>query len=250
MKKALRIISLILIVAIMSISLSGCMVIDMVREEQAFWGEDNKIKYGEYEYMLLPESENLQPVCNELNFVYITTEDVPVLLSGAFGDRYDISDDKVFIFTDGENGYTCYCRSDRYDDIKDKITSGFKPESYCYSYFDMVDYEDRYYMFSADEVEAVNSVVKSVTPDIMPEAASLNYDYIVNVEACTKDMIFRTYIADICITGENYFVVVTEEAETLMYKVPDEQKSIFKKIMKSAVDSEAVFYEEYEDIEE
>ena len=112
-------------------------------------------------------------------------------------------------------------------------------------YLDIEEYEDRYYLFSADEVEAVNDVIKNVTPDIMPEAATLDYDSIVSVEACTKDLIFRSFVADICITGENYFVVVTEDEQTLMYKVPEEKRKIFEKIMKTVVDSQEEYFEEF-----
>ena len=250
MKKALRILCLITVTVIVCLSLSGCTLIDEMRDAHAFWSKDNTIKYGEYEYKLLPASETLKPVFNAYNSVYVTDEEVPVLLSSSFGQNYYVSDDGIFLFTDMEDGYICYCRNDRYDEILQKITNGFEPESYCYSYYDYENTEDTYYVFSETEVEAVNNVVKSVIPTVMPEAATLDYDYIVSIEACSKDLFFRTYIADICITDNKYYVVVTEDENTLLYQVSGELQETFEKIMKAAVDSEKQLHNSFSDFED
>lgn len=251
MKKVLRAISLIVVTVIVCCSLSGCMAIDKLRQSQAFWIDDSTIEYQNQKYIALPYDDKLQPVTNEHNTVEVTQKDVPVLLSAFIGDTFDLSDDGVFLCIREDAGYISYCLEEHYKEINDKIQNGYDIETYCYEYYDYENDEYKYYKFSKQEEEAVEYVVNNIEPQIMPEAATLDFEHLVVVEACSEDMYFRKDAAQITIKDDTYYVVITQyedtlNEQTLLYKVPEDKKDIFVKMLKPSVESEVRLYEDFE----
>ena len=249
MKRIFRVLALILITVILASSLSGCLLIDEMREEQAFIGEENTIEYKGKKYMLLPVDEALKPIAIKNNSVSVTEKDVPVLLSAIMGMPYDVSDDGVFIFTYSVDSYLCYCIEDYFDEISKKLANGYDMNSFCYEYFNYEEDEYRFYQLSEEEKDAVLYVIRNVEPQELPVGAMLDYDYLANIEACSDDMYFRKDIARITVKNSVYQVVITEyegteNEQTLLYRVPDDLNNVFEKIMKPMVDNE-FYIDEY-----
>lgn len=249
MKRIFRVLGLILITVIVATSLSGCLLIDEMREEQAFIVEENIIEYKGKKYMLLPVDETLKPISTENKSAQVTEKDVPVLLSAIIGLPYDVSDDGVFIFTYTADNYLCYCREDRFDEISKMLANGYDLDDYCYEYYDYEEDDYKFYRFSSEEKQAVLYVIQNVEPQELPVGAMLDYDYLANIEACSDDMNFRKDIAQITVKNSVYQIVITEytgteNEQTLLYRVPDDLNNIFEKIMKPMVDNE-FYIDEY-----
>ena len=103
MKKFTKITALAVAIIMLCLSLSGCASLDLKREEQAFWTNEDSIdsitlSSGET-YVILEEDVEQLVMYDSRNwqYVYVTQKDVPVLLSDTYGTLLYFSDDKKFI---------------------------------------------------------------------------------------------------------------------------------------------------------
>ncbi len=245
MKRMFRLLCILLTLVFLCASFSGCMAIDDIRKEQAFWGKDNTVIYMDKEYKLLPSSEYLKPQCNEYKIVSVTDSDVPLLLCFIFGEQFDLSDDEKFIYKEvtssGPDSY--YCRTDIYDEVLKKIENGFVAESYCYEYYDFENEDEKFRILSAEEISAIKSIKETVTPTAMPDVAGLDYEYMVSVEECTSDLLFRNYVYDLCVANGKYYLAEYKDGETLLYTVPEELSQTIAKIMQDQIESDSYLYD-------
>lgn len=243
MKKSFKILSLILI-CIMCFSLCGCEALDDLRESRAFLTEGETIKLPDgTEYKLLPQCEELFPNIDVTDTVYVSDEELPLLLTVFSQNSYSKSYDGIFLMdNNGENTY--YCRTDVYNNIVERIDSGFEAEGYCYSYYDD-DFNEMYYKLTESQAKAVTEVYNNQTPTTLPDIASMAYEYEVDLMLCSEDMLFMRDTVDICVKENKYYLIDYQLDTTSLYTVPDNLASEFEAIMKNYIESEVDFMEEW-----
>lgn len=246
MKKIVRIISLLVVLGL-CLTLCGCSVLDSLKESRASITEDGVIElYDGSRYLPLPECKELSPSFTEFYSVYIVEDDLPLLLT-VFSNIYlDMSDDKLFLLSYDSNTY--YCRSDVYDSILDRINNGYEAKKYGYWFYDYESSEDIFYPLTQAQVDVIKQVCDTTEPEILPEAAMLDWSSLADLFACSDDMLFMQDVADVLIYNGKYYVVDYSDVTTL-YSVPDELYSEFEKIMKKQVESDS-YWEDLEDWED
>ena len=238
MKRVFKIICISLIITIICLTFGGCGALDDIRETRITLTEKGSILYDDHEYSLLPQCEYLNPYFNISSpLLYLADEEVPLLLTSIFCTEHSISADKKFISAGGETPQY-YCRDDIYDDIIGRISSGFKPDGYCYEYYDFDAGKDMLYLLKDSETEAIRKVLKDVTPTLLPDIANVNYEVFVALDACSSDLYFRNYAYNIYLLEGKYYLQADSGEQYLIYTVPDELNENFKGILKFAVDSE------------
>lgn len=236
MKKSFRILSLILIV-VMCFSLCGCKALDDLRESRASLTESGTIKLPDStEYKLLPPCEELLPNIDATDTVYVSDEELPLLLTVFSKNSYSKSYDGIFLHDDYAVS-TYYCRTDVYDNIVERINRGFVAESYCYRYYD-TNYNERYYKLTERQARAVTEVYNNQTPIILPNIASMVYEYEIDLMLCSEDMLFMRDTVDICVKDNKYYLIDYQLDATSLYAIPDNLASEFKAIMKNYIESE------------
>lgn len=248
MKKILRIFTLAAILLLQCILLSGCDALDDLRAKQAYITDDRDIIFGDAVFVLLPESELLQPIYDyspdcQLN---VTEKDVPVLLSSILSERtLYMSEDGIFLcgYEDTRDTYLVYCREDKYDEIVNRMKEDFTPTKACYLYEsyneETYEYSYNYYMLSDEEYNAVKEVLKNETASDLPSGAYIDYDFFIEIELCSDDNLFRKYVFDIAVSDNQYYIIYyIDDTTTSIYTVPDTYNDIFTNIMKTAIEAD------------
>ncbi|MDO4743452.1 MAG: hypothetical protein Q4B04_05410 [bacterium] len=229
MKKLFKILTITIAAFLICFCFSGCQMIDDAREAQFIRISEDKIKSGDIEYILLPPCEYLRPVSAYEN-VYITDADVPVLLSEFFGETYQKSEDQVFVFGYSGDVITAYCRSDKYDEMSEKIKQGFNSTGYCYGYYNYEKQKMEYCKLTEHQAAAVDTVLSKVNPVVLPDMASLDYVDVVDLEEFSNDVQFRRSAVDIGIKNDQYYLINYQNDSTMIYQVPDNLAGVFKDI--------------------
>lgn len=244
MKKVRRIASLLVVLGI-CLSLCGCNVLEELRAVRASFTTGGVIKlYDGTEYILLPDCKELNPIFTEYELIYVVEEELPLLLT-VFSDNYFTkSDDGLFLQAYTEEGIIYYCRADAYDGILARIKNGFTAEIYCYTYYDYENDEEFLYTLTQAQADAVMQVCTTQEPEILPEAAVLDYCYIADLYFCTSDKLFRQNTVDVCVIKGKYYVVDYEDTTTL-YSVPAELSETFAQIMEKQIESDS-YWENWE----
>lgn len=233
MKKYLKITLVFCLIFVLTALLCGCEMLDEMRASQGFYKGEDTVVFGDDEYKYLTTRDtDMDPFYGNSDWIQITDEDVPVLLSDMFGDGASISEDKKFIGT----ADAIYCRTDCYKEMEDRIKMGFVPETYCYEYYNPATQSQSYYILTDKEKDAINNLITSTEATTLPDGASLSPQYQVYLELCSKDLLFRTSAFQICVTeNSTYYLLDYTESGTLVYTVPEHLKSVFKGIMDAAV---------------
>jgi len=236
MKKVLKSISICLILMVICLAFSGCSMLDEIRETRINLTENGNLVYNGHEYILLPECEYINPIFDYNSpLLYLADDEVPLLLTSIFCTEHAISADEKFISAglDGDSPQY-YCRDDIYNDIIAKINEGFKPDGYCYEYYDFKNGKDMIYQLTKEETEAIGKVLKEVTPTILPDIANVNYEISVTLDACSDDLYFRNYAYDIYLLEGKYYLAAESGEQYMIYTVPEELNGVFKGILKLA----------------
>ena len=247
MKKAIRVLSLLLVLAI-CFSLCGCNALDELRESRASIMADGTIKLPDgTEYKLLPACKELYPDSNDFETVYISPEELPLLLTVFSEESFIKSNEGMLLYDydDDRSSLICYCRSDVYDNLLDRIKKGFTPEACGYWYYDFDNEEDYFYTLTKAQEDAVFEVYRNQTPQQLPEAASLDYESMANLMLCTSDKLFMQETVSICILNEKYYVVDYEADTPMLYTVPDNLNKEFAAILKKQIESDSYWNEEW-----
>ncbi len=164
MKRMTRIIAALMCIALLGMILCSCQQLDDKKRNHAVYTDDSKetieFRGNNYKRLTLP-SESIVPV-TPYDYIgataYVTTKDVPVLLSSVFGEEiaYDIkSDEPVVIQCYKESsietnnnflvnstsvyGYQydnekCYVREDHFDELNEELKDGNLDHYYYYDY--------------------------------------------------------------------------------------------------------------------
>ncbi len=256
MKNKRKFLVLILALTMMCLCLTGCAELDTMKEQQAFFTEEDNadaITYNGETYLKIDKTGNLpDPLYNRdhINTVYVTNPDVPVLLSNSFGDILNISDDGNFlygyIYTPFESEYSgvyessmesLYVKAELYDSVVAKIEEGIEYPLYGYNYYVYEDENDfegtsHYYYLNSEEIAAINKVVEEVKPTENDETI-YNYQYVLTFDKVSDDKLFAKNSYELYY---NYYdgYYLNNYSESLginsYYKVPESMTKIFDEI--------------------
>lgn len=250
MKKSLKRGLALLLVLIQILLLCGCKALDTMRANQAFYDEDGNILWNGSVYKPLPACEYLQPDLDHEIQICVTEKDVPVLLSDIMAERwlYPTEDEVLLLgsgyhWIEGRN----YCREDKFQELSDRIKAGFETEIVCYGY-DVYDeetgeYSNQYYTLTQEQRDALTLITETVEPMQMGEGWYLDYDWTVELEECSQDMLFRRQTLDVAVAGQQYYLLLYTDTETLTFVVPDGCKATFDEIVRSYLEATCIYRE-------
>ena len=219
--KTIKRLAALLLAAVLCLSLAGCRELDEARANQAFWNADGTIQWGDYTYKVLPECGEFSPTMADLDTVYVTRPDVPVLLSQQYGMGADRSEDGVFLWLQSGE---IYCRADKYDALAQRIENGFIREGYAYFYSgyseDTGEWEEHVYKLSPSQEKVVDDIVATVEQAVIPDNATIETEYGITLYEVSDDLLFRRESYSLEMTGDTYYVVDYLSASTAVYEVP------------------------------
>lgn len=255
MKQYLKKAAVLGVAILLCLSLVGCQELDRMRAAHAKWDKEGNIVLGEYTYRLLPAGEVLEYLQPDFSHpdatVYVTTEDVPLLLSDILGYEVQISADGVFLsnYDEKSDVYELLCRADRYDEIASRIENGVEFTQYGYEYYDYMDDEIEYYRLTDEQVLAVETVVAAPASAVGDNM--YNFDSEIALELYTEDKLFRKPAFTLCLDGDSYCIAVETKAGTALHTVPATMNKIFLDIMAPALNAEKEWMEQvYDDWDE
>lgn len=252
MKRTLKILTALTLALMVFMSMTGCVKIDKMREEQGYMYGSSIILNGETYKRL--------PLCDYLvidfegnggsNLIYITDKEVPVLLSAIEGTSARLSNDKKFIrayydYTAGD-----YCHESIYDAICKEIEAGYNPDGYLYSCYDIIEEEYNVYEFTDKQRDALNEVLTTIpTLDEAPfNSEEVPERYSKEIRSFKKGMPFEKYEMTIIRNSLGFFIeapqfsVVTEEyLYSDWYEVPANYHIVFTDMLMKA-QQEADFF--------
>lgn len=255
MKRLLRLCACLLTLAVLCGSLSGCLMLDNARANHAQLTANGRIRLNGAEYMPIPDSEYFLNMHISDRLVFVTEEDVPVLLSPLWGSTVDISQDGMILRSHLTIEDSLYCRADKYDAVKQRLEKGFTPSGYCYEYYDysgsfdsFVSFEDikpNYYTLTPEQVEVVNTVYRTVTPDVFsyeeePPYDYYAYDYYASLWAHSEDhLLHQDSFLEIHVVGNDCFLLSYTDEEMLIYNAPAEYADEFAAILAPVIQAES-----------
>lgn len=254
MKRMKRIVALALAVAL-CLSLSGCRWLENAKTSQGKWQGDGTFVLNGYVYKpLIYEFTYELNTSGDFETGYITTADVPVLLSLFLGEEYYSYHDGIIIETFGQDPNVkqasldeyyvfYYCREDYYDSVVARAQNGFEVEDYAYSYWGedfYYNYAMEEYVLSAEERAAVDDVLRYVQPKLEDEDMKLYYDNSlwIDLDGYSRDRLFWRSICKLAVCEGTYYLSYEDADYNSCYcEVPLEKYPIFDKIIKAYVDS-------------
>lgn len=216
MKKARKILALIALCAMLCCVLCSCNKLDSLKARQAFWnGNDNwfsDINYNGQVYKKIPQASTINTnVIETSNMVYITEPDVPVLLSGPYGEcGYTDFDNRIIErYTASSNSPIYYCRVDIYDDVyKSLKESDFS--YYCAHKFeyndDINEYEGETVLLDRDAAQAIDNTLNTAKGKKCHEYT----DYMLSIDKCDKYGLF-------CDTTGLLVHIIKEDSQCYIY---------------------------------
>ena len=131
--KKLKKISAALLIFVMMLSLCSCAELDQLRERQAFFNE-NGIVYKDRLYKLVNTADDLNYNFINAEFINVTDEGVPVLLSAMINFEYTINADETII--NGSYDDEWYVREDKYPEYESSVKNGINYTDIGFDYYD------------------------------------------------------------------------------------------------------------------
>lgn len=251
MKKILKISALTLAVIMMCLSFSGCAELDLMREEQCFWTNEDNIDSitlsNEEVYLKLDDevADNLYYPGYSFNPIHVTEKDVPVLLSREYSTQLELSDNKNYIYGfvgnesgveglipnaliseyhyfvggDGQGINVLYCKEELYDDIMKQYNDGIEYTHYGYDYH-IYQYDDDgtpaedisgNYDLTKEETKLVDKILKDIKPDT---DSDVPYDsiYICTLFKLSENNIFCGDPYEIYTVNDDYYIAKYSDA--------------------------------------
>lgn len=230
MKKAKRL-AVVLLTVLMCLSLCGCQNLEDMRAAHAFWQEDGSILWDGNVYQpLTTASEKMGIILGE-DVVWVTEEDVPVLLSEVFGEFCRASRSGAILITYGHNGETLYCREDMYDFMTEHLEN---PEltTYYYTYWDYESSEECFYYLSEVQGNTINRLITTLDFTSMNEDfyyAFEGNDFLVSLNKCDDEHLFSE--SDVLEIARKDGTVYLITPDGHIAEVPSEYDDIMKAIV-------------------
>lgn len=239
MKKIKRIIAALLL-CILALNCAGCANLDEMKASHAIWKDEAQttLELNGETYKRLSVNNHFEIWEYDDEAVFVTAEDVPVLLSEQFGTRMDISKDHIILESSWyENDrYIFYCRADKYDEVAKQVVEGVSLDLMVYDYWNDESGETITYTLTAEQKNAVEAVLKT-----QPTSLGVNgyaEDYGVWLYRRSKNHPFGEMIGNLSVLNGEYRIIMSID-DDLCYYVPAELNTQFDQIMKK--------YREYRD---
>lgn len=261
MKKSVRIVSILILVCVLCMTLSGCQMLEDARAAHGFWIEEGQsFRLGDSEYIRLPASETLDLLYvehdDEVLDIYVTAEDVPVLLSSVYGLAFTPSSDGRLCVpaSEYEDRWSemptgIFCRSEYYQTLVQQLEKGFEPVGYCCVYSEWDDelytYKERLYRLTAQETTAI-SVTLGNERVYLPNMADTYYDYSVALNLCSEDMMLQKFAVELCCAEDNYFLLGGDLDGEWVINVPKQYVEVAKALLAPERESFESYEYEYE----
>lgn len=233
-----------LVVIGMLFCLSGCSGLEELRKQQAFVGENGEILWNGNVYKALPGNEYMYVEFDNEGAVYLTAPDVPVLLSVICMEQFLMPSEDGVLLSEIEPG-TYYCREDRYEEMVSRIQKEFTPDLVCYSYEDYP--ETSYYTLTQEQVEAIEQVAQTVQPTTLGEGMYLEWDYYIDLQECSADMLLRRECGGISVSGSTYYLYRYVNGEEQVFTVPEAYSQVFEEITRAYIEEMAAYEAEMEE---
>ncbi len=228
MKRATRILSSILVSALLLCSLCGCNYIDKARRNQAFKDIDGTITYNGYEYKYCINVNEYFDPHMKYDYIYITEPDVPVLLSSLLGEASDISYDGAVI-AKGSGGY--YIRTDIYDAVLEEMSDPVMNSMYYFKLeINNQGFPTGYtpIKLTDEETEAILNVAKGEPV----EAAHSSFEYSLNISIYSEDLYFYSHSFYIATIDSAAYIYFYKDGERIFYKAQEEYEKILTTCVK------------------
>lgn len=255
MKKIFRSTAVILAVVLIAFSLCSCRNLESMREHQAFYNSVDKseILLGGNIYKAVNNGNRELMFTNSYDYYYyVTTKDVPVLLSNLEGDSLDVNEDLTVIKKNIYNYAKWYVREDVYDKYMAALTDA-ELDRYFLSYD---EYSDEYYYpqhrnipLDEETTEAINKLLSIPDKDKVSYKELSDGDYahrIIYLQKCDKDMLVTDGSSEVSVINDNgkYYVCSgrTYDEENILCPVSDTEKELISKLFEDYPDSVADTY--------
>lgn len=221
-------------------SLCGCAELDRMQAAHAVWVDEDTVAWNGYTYTLL------EGYWDDLNVhsatsIFITEADVPALLITWFGESAWVNNNGTLLsyyeddYRTGESGQRIFCRSDLTAWMKDAFINGYELEMFQYEYWNADTGLRCVYTLTAEQVQAVNTVLDTVEPFAVEEYYASDKD---SVTLCGYSP-YGLFVEDIgwieCMDGM-YYIFRENGHEgygwnTDCYIVPNELYTVFESIL-------------------
>ncbi len=238
MKRFLKLFTIGLLVVCFCLSACGCASLDKMKKERASWNNNGDIVWNNAVYIYTCEIEKIKnfSFISDSN-IFVSTIDVPVLLSNIRSEQYNVGYNKKLLFND----FNIYCREDYLNDFKEIINSKKLDEVYAFDYSSCYYYDDDiekncYKKLDAEGFSKLQKYLekaKPLTTGFWPD----EYAPYAMILLCSKDLIISKSIYELTVNnGSVYLTTFSDEEnidepetnETKVYKIPEKYTYIFK----------------------
>ena len=195
MKKSIRSLSLILSLLLLCMALTACNPVPEMRAQHGTWNEDGSISFNGKTYLELPYCEELDPISDYEDSIWITAPDVPVLLSDGFGERFNLSNDECFLIKYAGSG-SAYCVESVYDAMVASIEAGAPMLYYCidvYLYDAETGVGEYQRKLLDDATTTALQRALAQEPVTFPAGVRLEYSDAEEIFRCSKDTLFCSF---------------------------------------------------------
>ena len=257
-KHVFRIISLLMLCALLCTSLCGCDAIDELRASVGTKTDDNTVVWNGVTYKRMDALQSSKIEVGGQNYdqaVFLNDDNVPVLLMSMFCAEYHPTENGVFLCgvdydawsagikpIGSEEGYVTwyYCREDRFDDVAAQLRDGLDLTGYQYNYYDYDEGKTKTYNFTEEDIAMFENVV---SPANRWQVSNYNWQWSATVHHCTQDgLIDTTKYYDIVNNNGVYYVEYATNAQgdawnydvIEYYRVPKEYTAEFDRLFDGA----------------
>ncbi len=255
MKRFFKLFALILACVMLCVPLVGCdKMIKDVKTHTAFLLENGNITLNGEEFIPLPDGDYAPNIKLNNKEFSLVREGTPYLAS-IFSDEFTISlsNDGLFILylffpetylDDGNYTVRFYCRSDVYEETIAQINKGIEYSVYGYDYTTEDGTTVTEYL-SEEEAKLIDTVLSKVEPSVLTFDSYFNYDYCIYIYLHSEDLKFCIDGVELYKQGNYFYLLVYNEYDYLVYRVPWNLVDDFEKIASDAIEKGAEVYPEY-----
>ena len=256
MKKTIRIVASILLLALLSASLVGCRQLDELKRNHGVFLDESKeeieLRGHVYEkvaerIMYGPYNEQEAYLITDEYSLNITDKEIPLLLTTSYGEnaRYNSCEEEdpvilsLYETVDGKSVSVYYCREDYLDSVKAKMNNVVLDQFYYTRAVYSAEAESIVYkkkMIPAETAKAIRKTLErpyNAGIDLDPQTDYLDFSEYKDLDYTDKELLFTCDSnIEICKTASGeYFVYGYREAapeeENYWKKVAAEDKALF-----------------------
>lgn len=256
MKKTIRIVASVLLLALLSISLVGCRQLDELKRKHGIFLDDSReeieLRGHVYEkvaqrIMFGPYGEQEAYLITDEYSMNIADKEIPLLLTESYGEsaRYNSCDEddpvilSIYETKDNKTVSVYYCREDYLDSVKAKINNVVLDQFYYTRAVYSTEAESVVYKKKLVPAETAKAIQKTLARpydagiDLNPQTDYLDFSEYKDLNYTDKELLFTCDSnVEVCRTASGvYFVYgyqeTAPEEDYYWKKVPAEDKALF-----------------------